>query len=224
MMRVSYAIEAIFRYRTKHKANNYSDDFLFITLLKLVCNNLVRDFLSICNEIYFSVSMDKTEWATKLTLFLGMLLDTENQLILIQIKKKECALRELKYLKSKRIVTVVKLQQITSFLNHLCKSLFPARAYTRRFYSKTNGLKQHHHVTVDSEMKLDCDVWIDFLQNDPKSVCRPFVDLSESLKADEIAFFSDAAGKTGGGIGCIFDTHWCYAFGNPTSYSQLIQV
>ena len=118
------ATEAIFRHKTKHEPNNYLDDFLFITLLEAVCNDLEKQFLGICETINFPVSMEKTQWVTQLIVFLGMLEDARHRLILIPIGKKNRALQELQLLVSKRTATVLKLQQITGFFNHLCKAIF----------------------------------------------------------------------------------------------------
>ena len=60
-------------------------------------------------------------------------------------------------------------------------------------------------------MRTDTKVWLKFLKGDPMAVCRPFVDLSKSLVADQIFFFTDAAGsKTKEGIGCVYASNWCY--------------
>ena len=54
--RFSNAIKHIVQYRTKKNLVNYLDDFLFAALLKLLCNNQVRDFLEVCKMIQFPVS------------------------------------------------------------------------------------------------------------------------------------------------------------------------
>ena len=58
-------------------------------------------------------------------------------------------------------------------------------------------------------MRMDCRMWSKFLIQD-KVVCRPFVDISEILQADDIDFASDAAGSINKGFGCLFDTFWCF--------------
>ena len=69
---------------------------------------------------------------------------------------------------------------------------------------KTAGRRQHHHVTLDGKTKDDCRVWIQFLQEDHlQVVCRPFVDLSISLTAEEIRFRTDASGNETYGLGCV---------------------
>ena len=124
-------------------------------------------------------------------------------IILVPLEKKDHALKALRELIKKRMVTVHRLQQIVGFLNHLCKAIFPARSFTRRFYYETAGLKQYHHINVDHETKADVKVWIDFLHSDPMAVCRPFVDLSESITAKEIGLFTDASGALNKGLGGV---------------------
>ena len=159
------------------------------------------------------MSEEKTHWATQFIIFLGMGLDSANRLILIPLEKRDCAITSLQHLIKKRTVSVLKLQQISGFLNHLCKAIFLARAFTRKLYMKTAGKKQHHHVNLDAETKDDCKVWLDFLQEENvSSVCRLFVDLSLSLKADEIMFYSDASTGESNGIGCVFNTRWCFDY------------
>ena len=198
--RVSNAIQAILRHKTGYKANNYLDDFLFVAWMKALCNELVQKFLDICKEINFPVAMEKTHWDTRIIVFLGMLLNTKEQVICVP-----------KWLKSKKM-TVLKLQQVTRLLNFLCKAIFPARSYTRHYYAKTKGLKQHHHVRVDNEMKEDTHIWLMFLSEEKSVVNRPFVDFKKKLDAREIQFFIDASGsKTRRGLGCFFNGHWCHA-------------
>ena len=51
---------------------NYLDDFLFIALTLLMCNQMMKIFLQICQEVGCPISEDKTEWATQLIIFLGI--------------------------------------------------------------------------------------------------------------------------------------------------------
>ena len=106
-----------------------------------------------------------------------MVLDTKSGLILIPIEKWDRAVKALKELIKSRTVTVHRLQQITGFLNHLGKAIFPVRAFTRRYYTKMLGskLKPHYHINVDWEIKSDSKVWLTFLTQDPMAACRPFV-------------------------------------------------
>ena len=71
-------------------------------------------------------------------------------------------------LTGKKKVTVKYLQVLTGYLNFLTKAIFAGRTFTRRIYSKFSnlqamGLKGHHHVKVDQELRFDCDIWKTFL-------------------------------------------------------------
>ena len=69
---------------------NYLDDFLFIALLSWLCNQQTQLFLDIL--IHFPLALEKTFWATSIISFLGMLIDTDRQLILIPQNKIQKAL------------------------------------------------------------------------------------------------------------------------------------
>ena len=62
-------------------------------------------------------------------------------------------------------MTVLKLQQLAGILNHLCKACVPGKAFNSHFYPKFVGIKQHHHIRIDKEMKADATMWIKFLES-----------------------------------------------------------
>ena len=72
-------------YRTKKRVINYLDDYLFIALLRRMCNFQVNMFLEICNSINLPVSDEKTYLAdTVIIIFLGFLIDSVNQIMEFQ--------------------------------------------------------------------------------------------------------------------------------------------
>ena len=94
-----------------------------------------------------------------------MLLNTDLQIICIPFEERDKALKLLSKLLKAKKMTVHKLQRIAGLLNFWYKALFPARSFTRRYYLKTIGLKQYHHVRVDREMKDDTRMWMTFLSS-----------------------------------------------------------
>ena len=56
-------------------------------------------------------------------------------------------------------------------------------------------------------MKVDLLMWLEFLKH-PSVFCRPFMDFSSFLIADEIDMYSDASGKMG--MGAICGESWMY--------------
>ena len=183
----------------------------FDCIVTAVGNHYVEQFLGICTEIYFSVAMDKTEWAMTIIVFLGMLLDTKRQVVAVPIEKRNKVLLLLNAMMKSKSTTVLKLQQLTGLLNNLEPTIFSGRAHTRSFYSRTKGLKQYHHVRVDQDLKEDSEVWMTFLAMNT-AVHRPFVDFKKSVTAGEIQLYSDASAAADKGLGCEFNKSWAYAF------------
>ena len=74
------------------------------------------------------------------------------------------------------------------------------------------NLKPHHHIQLDSEFKLDCEVWKTFLDMKLASVVnRPMIDLSLDLESSvlDLQFYSDASASETLGFGCVLmNRHW----------------
>ena len=100
---------------------NYLDDFLFVEVSKERCNALVRSFLSLCKELQVPVSAEKTEWAARTVVFLGILLDGWNLVLSIPDEKEIKALSMLQTFVNKK----------KGYLNFLSRAIFPGRSFTR---------------------------------------------------------------------------------------------
>ena len=173
---VSNAISFLVSYRTGCQNVNYLDDYFFCSLLKLLCNNQVKSFLQVCAEINFPVSQEKMVWANTLMTFLGLLIDTMHQVILIPLDKLAGAIAMLDDVITRKKITLKTLQKLCGTLNFLCRCIIPGRAFTRCLYAAGAGLtKPHHHLNVNKEMKEDLAVWKYFLSQ-PDAFCRPFID------------------------------------------------
>ena len=173
--RFSNALKHLIEYKTKSKKDsitNYLDDFLFIALSIFTCNDLIEQFLLMCRELGIPIAEEKTEWADVLVTFLGILLDGKNMTLCLPIEKKERAIKTLCLFVHKKKATVQVLQELCGYLNFLCKAIFPGRPFIRRMNAKysqvlTKGsnLKPYHHVRLDAEFKVDCNVWLNFLDD-----------------------------------------------------------
>ena len=174
--------------------------------------------MDICETIKFPVSLEKMVWGSTLMTFLGLLLDTETQLICIPKEKMERAQHLIAYFMTHKKVTVRQLQQLTGFLNFLCRAIVPRRAFTCRLYAyMSSNMKPHHHIRVNSEIKQDLGVWETFLKN-PSCYSRPFMDINK-IYATDICMYSDASKSLKiGGLGAICDLEWVAA---PWNYKFL---
>ena len=209
----SDAIAHIVSYKTDKDLINYLDNFLFISLIKALCNGQVRVFLEICEKIRFPVSMHKTFWGTTTLTFLGLLINTIRQIVCVPQEKVIRALDLITKILSRKKITLKQLQKICGFLNFLCRAVIPGRAFTRRLYMYTANcagkLKAHHHIKVNSEMKKDLRVWQEFLLH-PTAYARPFMDFSKYWHADEVQMYSDVAKKASLGFGVICGNSWSF--------------
>ena len=219
----SDGVAHIVKVKTKKVPVNYLDDFLFAALMKMWCDWQMEKFLEVCEMIKFPVALEKTEWGTTLMTFLGLLLDTERQVVCIPLEKISRAVSMIKYVlgKENKKITVHELQKLCGFLNFLCRCIIPGRAFTMRLYGATKGkvLKPHHHIRVSEEMKLDLNIWLAFLEH-PNAFCRPFLEFDE-IMADEVMFYTDASRNFKLGCGGICSDSWYYQAWNEQVMSQL---
>ena len=180
---------------------NYLDDFLFIALRIAICNQMLKQFLQMCQYIGCPMSEDKTDWASPVITFLGTLLDGRRKLLSIPIEKIIKAGNLLQYAIDKKKVTIKFVQQLTGMLNFLHKCVVPGRAFMRGMYSKlkirdNKGqlLKQHHHMYLNGAFVVDCRVWLTFLMNAQNAqLCRHFRDFDNSIAPQVLQFYSDAS-------------------------------
>ena len=150
--RFSNAVKHIVQWKTNENLINYLDDFLFAQLMKLLCNNQVKEFLRICDNIAFPVSLEKTFWASTRMTFLGLLIDTVLQCVFVPIDKvsKALLLIESILLKKSKKVTLNQLQKVCGFLNFLGRCVIPGRAFTRRLYVYV--VQQRNRLRLFSEL------------------------------------------------------------------------
>ena len=177
----SDSVAHIVKVKTGKRNVNYLDDFFFAALMKLWCDWQLRQFLEVCKEINFPVSLEKTFWGTQMLVFLGLLIYTVNQVVCISEDKITRAkqMADLFLNKQKKKVTVNQIQKLTGFPNFLCRCVIPGRAFVRRMYSYVSSkLKPRHHIRITNEMRQDMWVWMKFLEH-PSVFCKPFLDYTK---------------------------------------------
>ena len=200
---------------TGKEITNYLDDFLFIALLKWLCDKQVKTFLFVCREINFPIAAEKTFWGSTKITFLGFLIDSERQMVAVPVEKLIKGRNMVNYVLSKKKITVLQLQKICGFLNFLGRCIVPGRAFTRRLYSNIiPKLKSYHHINISSEMRMDLEMWAEFIK-DQSIYNRPFVDYSVVMQADEIDFYTDASKNKFLGFGGYFGPHFMIQAWNP---------
>ncbi|XP_071160936.1 uncharacterized protein [Mytilus edulis] len=100
------------------------------------------------------------------------------------------------------------LESITGLMAFCSRAIISARAFIRRFYdliaSVKNG-KPYYTVRLNSEVKADARVWLNFLDQFNGQCYFPdrFWSTNESLE-----LFTDSAGNVLLGCGAYFQGHW----------------
>ena len=89
---ISDGIAFIVSQRTENPTVNYLDDYFFSALMKAWCDWQLNQFLDICQQINLPVALEKTFWGTQFMTFLGLLLDSKEQLVCVPVDKVDRAL------------------------------------------------------------------------------------------------------------------------------------
>ena len=110
--RFSNSVAHLFKQKTGKKTNNYLDDFLFAALLKALCDGHVQIFLDLCKLINFPVALDKTFWGCQLIVFLGIMLDTLAQSVIVPEAKVKKAVHQIRDIFTGCKTMVLKLQKL----------------------------------------------------------------------------------------------------------------
>ena len=95
--RFSNALRHIIEFRVggpDRRLTNYLKDFLFIALMRMVCNAMIQNFLFLCQQLNIPVVIEKTEWGSTLVTFLGILLNGRSLTLFIPLEKRTKALNQ----------------------------------------------------------------------------------------------------------------------------------
>ena len=223
--RFSNAVSYLITYCTGKKNVNYLNDYLFASLLRALCNNQVHVFMNICKAINLPLNQDKTYWATTTLVFLGFLINTIRQLVLIPVDKIITAKELINSVLNKKSgkFTLHQLQKNCGFLNFLGRCIILGHAFTQRLYVYTSNtaLKAHHHIRINSERRSDLKTWLIFLDH-PSAFARPFFYFTRNYTSKELDFYSNASGKVG--YGAICGPFGCMDYGKIPSWWKRDQV
>ena len=217
---IQYQIQK--RLRQPDAVTNYLDDFLFLAITQWLCNVMVNMFIQLCNEINLPISEEKTEKASPLMIFLGILMDGRRKILVIPEEKRLKAILSINTIIGKKKAKVKQIQCLTGLLNFINRAITPGRAFTRRMYAKiptmkkNKSLKHYHHVTIDSEFHEDCKVWLSFLARaTERSICSPFLDIRGIYTSRTLDFHTDVSRAINKGFGCVYGTQYTWGQWEP---------
>ncbi|RLJ22739.1 hypothetical protein DJ031_00310 [bacterium endosymbiont of Escarpia laminata] len=180
------------------------DDFLLLAPSFEKCNDDLRAFIAMCEQIGVPLAPGKTVGPSTALPFLGIILDTVQMHARLPDDKLEKARALLLSFQSKQKVTLKELQQLIGVLSFASAVVVPGRAFLRRLIDQTMGrLKPHYHIRLNRQTKLDLGVWLEFLQHFNGKAF--FLD-EKFLTGDYLRLYTDAAG--GVGYGALYGAEW----------------
>ena len=189
--------------------HHYLDDFIFAGKVgSYHCQHLVYTFHSLCNQMGIPLNPDKEQGPTTCLVFLGLEIDTLNMQIRIPDQKVAEICYILEHHIQKRTITLSSLQSIVGKLNFFSKAIPGSRAFNRRFYNAMLGNYQpYHHINITKSMRLDLQIWLEFLTNFNGVIYFPD---SEWSSQETLQLFTDSSGTASLGCGAYFRGQWVH--------------
>ena len=206
---LKFILKSIFK--VKHVVK-VIDDFLFIGKTYEECNYALNSFRTMCKFINVPIAEKKTVDPTHCLTFLGIQLDTLNNIASIPRDKilsyKNVLLDDLK----KDELSLKDLQSLIGKLQFSTVIITCGRCFLRRLYNGTIGkTSPHSRILITDCMKADLKIWLEFLESyNGKSIISPLPVAS----SQELHFYTDSSKSGYGGtfnksyILGIFPTAW----------------
>lgn len=200
---------AVTSYSGINTLDHYLDDFIFIGPSSSDhCYILMNTFLDISNQLGVPINDSKTVWPTTLLTFLGLDIDTVAMTIRIPEEKLVKLKNMLTPLLSMKKVTLRDLESVVGLMSFCARAITSSRAFLRRFYdliATVNNKKPYHFARLNSEVKEDVKVWLNFLEHFNGST---YISDQTWLTNETLELFTDSSGNHQLGAGAYFAPHW----------------
>ena len=181
------------------------DDFIFIGPPDSnLCDYGLQCFMTLAEDINIPVKHAKTVFPCNCCAVHGVEIDTVKFELRLPADKLEKINKMLSGMYKRRTVTLKELQSLLGLLSFACTAIVPGRAFLRRLYQLTCGVKKsYHHVTLNSEARADLAAWQVFLKN--YNGRQLFLN-EQWVNSDSIKLYTDAASSKG--FAGIFRSKW----------------
>ena len=180
------------------------DDFLILACSPKKCTHDLEAFSDMCEQLGVPLAPEKTVGPSTEIIFLGITLDTVKLEARLPLDKLATAGALLDEFLTRQKVTLRELQSVIGVLNFACSVILPGRAFLRRLIDLTMGVsKPHHHIRLTQEVKLDLQMWKEFLHGFNG---RAFFIDEKMLSGDYLQLYTDASGEIG--YGAVLGNEW----------------
>ena len=193
----------------KRTLDHYLDDFIFVgPSYSQDCEILMHAFFQVCKDLGVPIAEEKTCGPTTSLIFLGLVIDTHDLTVKIPIEKVRQLQALLLNCLRKKKVTLKEIQALVGALNFFSRAVPSARAFNRRFYDATCGVKQpHHFIRINAGIREDLEMWLTFLRDFNG---KRYFQICSWHHSDVLQLFTDSAGKSQLGCGAFFNGQWFF--------------
>lgn len=184
---------------------NYLDDFLILATSQSVCEKALCHFEETANKLGIPLSPHKTVRPTCCLTFLGVGIDTINQIMFVPPEKAAQTLEKLKQFLISKSPKISEWQSILGKLSHLTQIITAGRPFMSSLYSALKGVlsrDKHKRRKINKENREDFEIWVNFLQSLPPS--KGFTMLQHSVP--DFCIHTDSS--TSWGFGCVYGHTW----------------
>ncbi|XP_066928822.1 uncharacterized protein [Clytia hemisphaerica] len=181
---------------------HYLDDFFLCSLLFSKARYWMDLIQAVFGLVRVPIAEDKLEGPTQVITYLGIEIDSLSFTIRLP-SDKLTRLRELVSVwLGKRKCVKRELLSLIGSLSFACKVVRPGRIFLRRLIDlSTTVTKLHHHIDIPSSVRLDLEMWSQFLISWNGTSFLP----DPPITAESISLFTDASFK---GLGVYFQGQW----------------
>ena len=187
---------------------HFADDFLIVGSDNesegASCFQQVKTFEKVCAKLGVPLAADKAEGPVTKIVYLGLEIDSIQQLISIPNEKLLAIRQKVEKALAASKLTLKELQSLIGSLSFVCKAVTPGRPFLRRLIDLTCGIKRAwYKIRLSEGAKCDLKMWLIFLNEFNGASIIP----DQMWHADsDLQLYTDASGEIG--VGGYFQGRW----------------
>ena len=180
------------------------DDFLFVGESQQSCEDSLRGFEYMCQQLCIPLHPEKTVRPCQSLTFLGVEIDLPVNEMRLPHEKVEKARAAVSSLLLRKKAALREVQACNGLLHFACLAVPLGRPFLRRMFNLCRGVRRpYHRVSITKEARLDLQEWLTFLSNFNG---RSLLERRRWLSDAGLLLETDAAGSVG--LGAICGSRW----------------
>ena len=199
ILKHNYAVDPLF---------HYLDDFLTLGPPNSpLCQSHVDTAFSVFHRLGLPLHHQKCEGPTTVMVFLGIQLDSVQQMASLPPDKVARILRLLQSWSRKSTCTRRELESLIGSLHHACRVVVPGRTFLRRMIDLLCCFRNRNHpIRLNLEFRRDLQWWLSFFQ---EWNGRSFFLFPSVSPLPDLVVSSDASGTWG--FGAVWRCEWFFS-------------